>query len=38
MMVDGRHLEKSQYLCNRLADFDKIWHGDVSPPYEPFSQ
>jgi len=27
----GRHFEnsKSPYLCNRLTDFDKIWHDDV---------
>jgi len=30
-MADGRHFEKSvksQCLCNRLTDFDEIWHGD----------
>jgi len=21
---------KSPYLCNRLTDFDEIWHGDAS--------
>jgi len=26
--------KKSQYLSNGLADFDKIWHGDASRPYE----
>jgi len=29
-MADGRHLEKSeksQYLSNRLTNFDEIWHG-----------
>jgi len=31
-MADGRHFEKtvkSPYLCNRLTDFDEIWHGDA---------
>jgi len=23
---------KSPYLCNRLADFDEIWHSDASWP------
>jgi len=23
-------MEKSQYLCNRLTDFDEIWHSDAS--------
>jgi len=23
-------MEKSQYLCNRLDDFNEIWHGDTS--------
>jgi len=24
---------KSPYLCNRLTDFDEIWHGDALAPY-----
>ena len=31
----GRHFEKtvkSPYLCNRLTDFDEIWHADVDWP------
>jgi len=30
-MADGRHLKtvKSPYLCNRLTDFDEIWHDDA---------
>ena len=33
-MADGRHLKtvKSPYLCNRLTDFDEIWHGDADWP------
>jgi len=34
-IADGRHLEKtqkSQYLCNSLTDFDKIWHSNASQP------
>ena len=23
---------KSSYLCNRLTDFDEIWHGDAYVP------
>jgi len=35
-MADGRHFEKnvkSPYLCNRLTDFDEIWHDDAYWPY-----
>ena len=31
----GRHFEKtvkSPYLCNRLTDFDEIWHADADWP------
>jgi len=31
----GRHFEKtfkSPYLCNRLTDFDEIWHADADCP------
>ena len=31
-MADGRHFEKtvkSPYICNRLTDFDEIWHDDA---------
>ena len=31
-MADSRHFEKtvkSLYLCNRLTDFDEIWHDDA---------
>ena len=34
-MADGRHFEntvKSLYLCNRLTDFDEIWHNDAYWP------
>ena len=34
-MADGRHFEKtvkSPYLCNRLTDFDEIWHDDAYWP------
>jgi len=24
-----KKIEKSQYLCNGLTDFDEIWHGDA---------
>jgi len=24
---------KSPYLCNRLTDFDEIWHGDADCPF-----
>jgi len=36
-MADGRHLEKpkkSQYLSNRLTNFDEILHGDAYWPLE----
>jgi len=26
---------KSPYLCNRLTDFDEIWHGDAYWSSEP---
>ena len=34
-MADGRHFEKKplnrhNYLCERLTDFDKIWHDDAN--------
>ena len=35
-MANGRHFDKktvkSPYLCNRLTDFDKMWHGDAHWP------
>ena len=35
-MADGHHFEKkpikSPYLCNRLTDFDEIWHGGAYLP------
>ena len=34
-MADGRHFEetvKSLCLCNRLTDFDEIWHDDAHWP------
>jgi len=27
--VDSHHLEKLQYFCNRLTDFDKIWRDEL---------
>ena len=35
-MADGRHFSKkpvkSPYLCNRVTDFDEIWHNDAYWP------
>jgi len=27
-MADGRHF-KNRKVCNRVTDFDEIWHGDA---------
>jgi len=34
-MVDGHHVEKSQYFHSGMIDFDKIWHNDASWPSGP---
>jgi len=31
-MVNGCHLEKLQYLHNKLSDFDEVWSDDASWP------
>ena len=34
-MVEGRHFEKSRYLHNGVAEFNKIWHVNACWPFRP---